>query len=276
MKKLTNCLFSSIIILSIISCGSDNGEDEIERIETHPHTTLKESEEEIITNKDTDEALDKKALDFDQLKVRYDGKTFKNCEDLFIFLDEYVNVVITIIDKAKDQKVFAELEELNLFMGQFNNQIENLASQCPERFQEFNVSVDKKMIESNQKLQRLYADEATDNADKSTEPVVYGNNKVEVYYFHGSRRCPACNRAEEAVKDIIFQVYGNNDDVQFFSINAEQTQNQEIVQKYNISMITVLIVCGERSTNITTSAFMNASNPDVLKAEITDIIDNCL
>ncbi len=113
--------------------------------------------------------------------------------------------------------------------------------------------------------------------DESNENVVFGETKVEVYYFHGDRRCPNCNAIENVAKETVSELYKNNDDVKFFAINFDKKENKEVAKKYDIRMSSLVIASGDSFMDLTIDAFQYAmTDPDYLKGEIKDVIDDYL
>lgn len=97
-------------------------------------------------------------------------------------------------------------------------------------------------------------------------------DKVEVYYFHYTRRCATCNAVESVSKEAIAELYG--DKVIFKDYNLDEEIGEEKGKELEISGQTLLIVAGETKINITNEGFMNArSNPDKLKAIMKEKID---
>jgi hypothetical protein len=113
----------------------------------------------------------------------------------------------------------------------------------------------------------------TQKDEKSAE--VTKVDKVEVYYFHFTRRCATCNAVESVSKDAIAELYGDN--VIFKGYNLDEKDGEVRGQELDISGQTLLIVAGDSKIDITTEGFMNArSNPDKLKAIIKEKIDPLL
>ncbi|MDD3877759.1 MAG: nitrophenyl compound nitroreductase subunit ArsF family protein [Bacteroidales bacterium] len=109
------------------------------------------------------------------------------------------------------------------------------------------------------------------------EKVVYGQTKVEVYYFHGDRRCATCNAIEELVKSFLAEAYNNNPDVKFFVINYDKSENAEIAEKFAVAGSSLFIASGDKKMNLTMEAFQFVSaDPDYLKNEMRDIINGYL
>jgi hypothetical protein len=97
-------------------------------------------------------------------------------------------------------------------------------------------------------------------------------DKVEVYYFHYTRRCATCNAVESVSKEVIDELYGNK--VVFAGYNLDEEAGEAKGKELGVSGQTLLIVAGSDKINITNEGFMNArSNPDKLKAIIKEKID---
>jgi hypothetical protein len=95
------------------------------------------------------------------------------------------------------------------------------------------------------------------------------------YYFHATRRCATCQAVEKVSKEYIEENYAGI--VNFISINREEDQNKELVEKYEIAGQTLLLVFEDEVVNLTTDAFMNArSNPEKLEELIKTTIDERL
>ena len=122
MKKIVFYLFAVVITLSIISCGAD-----------------------------------KKATNFDELKAKYDGKEFKNCDEMIKFGEEYIDVLIATIDKAAegDEKALADIESMDEFFSQFDAKQKELEEECPEQFEEFGKKAEEKLAPSMDKLMEI-------------------------------------------------------------------------------------------------------------------------
>jgi hypothetical protein len=107
------------------------------------------------------------------------------------------------------------------------------------------------------------------------ETKVASADKVEVYYFHYTRRCATCNAVENVSKEAVVELYG--DKVSFTGYNLEDEAGKTKGDELEVSGQTLLIVAGDIKINITNEGFMNArSNPDKLKAIIKEKIDPLL
>lgn len=100
-------------------------------------------------------------------------------------------------------------------------------------------------------------------------------DKIEVFYFHYTRRCATCNAVESVSKEAIAELYGNN--VSFADFNLDEQAGEDKGKEIGISGQTLIIVAGDTKINITNEAFMNArTNPEKLKQVIKEKIDELM
>lgn len=104
--------------------------------------------------------------------------------------------------------------------------------------------------------------------------------KVEIYYFHYTRRCATCLAVENVTKEALDEMYASQlkkEEIIFKTINLDESASEDLAEKLNVSGQTLLIVAGDKQENITTDAFLNAkSNPEKLKELIKSTIDPLL
>ncbi len=104
--------------------------------------------------------------------------------------------------------------------------------------------------------------------------------KIEVYYFHYTRRCATCREVENVTKSILEELHPEDmktGAIAFISINLEEDDNKSLAEKYQVSGQTLLFVSGSETVNLTNKSFMYArSNPDKLKEEIKKTVDDLL
>jgi hypothetical protein len=105
----------------------------------------------------------------------------------------------------------------------------------------------------------------------------HSNTQLEVIYFHTSERCPACIAIENNTKKVLDDLYKAQIDrgiIKFTSCNIDDRTNKALVEKYQVSYLTLLIIKPDGTkTDFTDNAFKYAdTNPekfmDLLKAEI--------
>jgi thiol-disulfide isomerase/thioredoxin len=112
---------------------------------------------------------------------------------------------------------------------------------------------------------------------QTNQSITNSDAKLEVLYFHSTDRCPACIAIENNTKKVIDEDYKTqkeNGIIKFISLNFDQKANRSLVEKYQISYLTLLIIKADGTkTDFTNTAFKYAdSNPakyeELLKAEI--------
>lgn len=100
--------------------------------------------------------------------------------------------------------------------------------------------------------------------------------KVEVYYFHNTRRCATCEAVEEVTKTTLEESYSEhlkNGSVTFVSLNLEDDTNETLARELKVSGQTLLIIKDGKKKDLTNDAFMYArSNPNKLKEKIQKAI----
>lgn len=105
-------------------------------------------------------------------------------------------------------------------------------------------------------------------------------DKIEVYYFHYSRRCITCNAVESVTKETIAQMYptqSKNGQITFASINLDEKENEAIAKKCQSEGQSLLFMAKGKRIDLTDKGFMYArSSPEKLKAEVKKTIDSLL
>ncbi len=93
---------------------------------------------------------------------------------------------------------------------------------------------------------------ATGAAEKKAE-IPSEREKVIVYYFHGTYRCPSCTKIEkwsyEAIKDS-FPKALKEDRLLWKSVNVEKPENRHFIKEYSLFTKSLIIteVKGEKQT----------------------------
>lgn len=99
--------------------------------------------------------------------------------------------------------------------------------------------------------------------------------EITTYYFHATHRCATCQAVEKVSKEYIEENYAGK--VNFVSLNREEEQNKDLVEKYQVGGQTLIIVFQDEVVNLTNDAFLNArSNPEKLEEIIKSTIDSHL
>lgn len=104
--------------------------------------------------------------------------------------------------------------------------------------------------------------------------------KIEVYYFHFTRRCHTCESVEAESKKAVETLYADQvkkGTVTFQALNLDDESSKKIAEKLQIGGQTLLVVKGDTKIDLTDKAFMYAtSSPEKLQAEIKTAIDGML
>ncbi|GAG79149.1 unnamed protein product, partial [marine sediment metagenome] len=96
------------------------------------------------------------------------------------------------------------------------------------------------------------------SSDDSTK-----TEKLEVYYFHGTRRCVTCIAVGEVSSELVKSKYEDNENVKFIDINIDEPGNEKLVEKFQVSGSGLYVFNGKDIENITAFAFQHArTNPD--------------
>jgi hypothetical protein len=104
--------------------------------------------------------------------------------------------------------------------------------------------------------------------------------KIEVYYFHFTRRCMTCQNVENVSKKAVETLYPEQvkkGEITFQSVNLDEKEGEAIGAKYKIEGQTLIIISGDKRVVLTDKGFLYANNsPDKLKAEIKKAIDGMI
>lgn len=115
---------------------------------------------------------------------------------------------------------------------------------------------------------------------KTQKAITAVGNKVEVYYFHYTRRCITCNAVESETKKAIAELYPTQfkkGQIAFKSINLDEKKSETIAKKYQAEGQSLLFISKGKRIDLTDKAFMYAKNsPNKLKADVKKTIDAML
>lgn len=115
----------------------------------------------------------------------------------------------------------------------------------------------------------------TTESNQADETV--SSETVEVYYFHFTRRCATCQAVEDESEAALKDFYPekvNAGEITFLSVNLEESENEPLAKKLNVSGQSLLVVKGEKQENLTNVAFMHArSNPEKLRDALKESIE---
>ena len=106
--------------------------------------------------------------------------------------------------------------------------------------------------------------------------------KVEVYYFHGTMRCPTCLAVEEQTRKTLdenFTEEMKSGTVKLQVLNLEEKENKDLTEKFQIGWSSLILFVPEsgKSLNLTEDAFATArTKPDEFRAELQKKIKELL
>ena len=114
-------------------------------------------------------------------------------------------------------------------------------------------------------------------ANKKKQTVISKSAKVEVYYFHFTRRCMTCNAVESESKAAITALYPTQAKkglITFKAVNLDKKTSEALAKKCNAEGQALLVISGGKRVDLTEQGFMYAkSSPLRLKAELKKTID---
>lgn len=100
--------------------------------------------------------------------------------------------------------------------------------------------------------------------------------KVEVYYFHNTRRCATCNAVEDVTLATIKDNYSEqfkSGEITFTSLNLEEEAGEKVARKLKVSGQTLLLIVDGKKKDLTNDAFMYAkTKPEKLKEKVIKTI----
>lgn len=113
------------------------------------------------------------------------------------------------------------------------------------------------------------------------QEIVDNIKKLDIYYFHGHRRCATCLSIEQETKALLSSDFKQKLDtgvIRFTVLNYEESESQALVQQYAIWGSSLLLVnnYGEK-IDLTELAFRAARHkPEQFREELRSIINQQL
>jgi hypothetical protein len=111
---------------------------------------------------------------------------------------------------------------------------------------------------------------------KKAEVKTSVSTKVEVYYFHFTRRCNTCQSVENNAKLAVETLYADkvkSGEYTFNGINLDDASSKDIAEKLEVGGQTLLVVCGNNKVDITDKGFMYAHDLEKMKEEIKKAVE---
>lgn len=122
----------------------------------------------------------------------------------------------------------------------------------------------------------LFASNTT-ATNKKAPTAVSKSAKVEVFYFHYTRRCVTCQAVETESQKAITTLYAKEvkaGKVKFISVNLDEKSTKALAVKCKAEGQALLVISGSKRVDLTDKAFMYAKNmPEKLVFELKKSID---
>jgi len=118
------------------------------------------------------------------------------------------------------------------------------------------------------------------SAEKSGPAKGPKTEKVEVLYFHFTRRCVTCQAVEAESKKAIEALYPTQmktGKITFASVNLDDKKSKALADRCKAEGQALLVINGAKRVDLTDQGFMYArSKPEKLKAELKRVVDAML
>lgn len=100
---------------------------------------------------------------------------------------------------------------------------------------------------------------------------------IQVYYFHYTRRCATCNAVEDETKRALNEYFKKQIDegeITFMSVNLEEEANSTLIDLYQVSGQSLILVCDDEKIDLTDKAFLNAlTKPEKLRKLVKESVE---
>ena len=115
---------------------------------------------------------------------------------------------------------------------------------------------------------------------KDTENIVAAvSGKIEVYYFHYTRRCVTCENVEENTKLAIENINKKRvggDAIVYHVLNLDDVASKGVADKFKIGGQSLIVTMADKKVDITGNAFINAKSPAKIEEEISKATNKLL
>jgi hypothetical protein len=115
--------------------------------------------------------------------------------------------------------------------------------------------------------------------NKNDSVNVVSDAKVQIYYFHGERRCPSCIAIEDETRKLLDSAYSGAG-IAFSDINVDEEKNAALAEKYQVAGSALIVVKNgtpEEFTDITGDGFKFAlRKPAEFHIKLKEVLDTYL
>lgn len=105
-------------------------------------------------------------------------------------------------------------------------------------------------------------------------PSVNEEQEIETYYFHTSRRCAGCLKAESAFKKAVTELF--EDQVEVSAYNLDTEEGRQFAQKKGVRAQAAMIFVGEQRLDVTGDCFRYSQDVESLKSALKKKINPVL
>lgn len=120
--------------------------------------------------------------------------------------------------------------------------------------------------------------QTTKSEGEQTQEIQQTDNKtITVYYYHGDRRCTTCKAVGSVSKETVADVFKDNESVVYKDINIEESENNELKDRFELSGSGLFVYNGDKKVDLTAFAFQKAvSSPKELTEKIIITVNDLL
>ncbi len=112
--------------------------------------------------------------------------------------------------------------------------------------------------------------------NQNQQETAVASSKVDVYYFHFTRRCVSCVNVQNATGKVLKDHYArelSEGTIVFHEINLSEPESREIAQMLDVGGQGLLIVNGDKKFDLTMQGFMHAGrNYERFEKEMVEAI----
>jgi hypothetical protein len=112
--------------------------------------------------------------------------------------------------------------------------------------------------------------------EQNKKEIANTEGKVEVYYFHFTRRCASCVNVQKATEKVLKDHYKEeleNGTIIYNEVNLSDPESREIAKKLGIGRQALIVISGDKAFDLTMQGFMLASRDyDQFKAALDGAI----
>ncbi len=102
------------------------------------------------------------------------------------------------------------------------------------------------------------------------------SEKVEVYYFHFTRRCASCVNVQKATERVLVENFKediDNGTIVYHEINLSEPESRELAKTLEVNSQGLIVVNGKEKLDLTMQGFMYASRDyDRFRKELEEAI----